>query len=458
VASERPGERSAIAELIQAVQDVEAEVERHRFDYMPFGTVAAEQKRGVVREAFRRAETELARFSPLPVKVLARRLAEGLASLTRSAEQRMNPSWHEFKKAVAAAAEKKAHGHEPRALDGRIEDTPIPAALLSKVEERFQEATRGMWAWHSDYMSRFNDRWAGNSAHVGIPLRIVDHHWAFALNLGEARLSVLLDVLRTRPGGPGKYRWAIRADLYRVTMPVLSQARRLLRAHEKAEGKRFSQDMKRLKEFEGSILRTLMRDIDPTGITSGSVSLTPPKRQRGSRRPRAASDVLGDGASERASSKLGRDHVFISYSHEDERTLKALQRHLIPFERDGRVQRWDDTRIGVGAGWREEIREAIDRAKVAVLLISDAFLASDFISKNELPPLLAAAAAKGVRIIPVIVRPCSFMAVRELSRFQAFNSPERSLAEMSPQPRARELVRLAELIAASLARPETSFD
>jgi hypothetical protein len=59
---------------------------------------------------------------------------------------------------------------------------------------------------------------------------------------------------------------------------------------------------------------------------------------------------------------------------------------------------WDDTHIQPGDDWKEEIRTALDRAQAAVLLISADFFASDFIDETELPPLLAAAEAKGVRI------------------------------------------------------------
>src|ERR1051325_7291240 len=114
-----------------------------------------------------------------------------------------------------------------------------------------------------------------------------------------------------------------------------------------------------------------------------------------------------------------RTKVFISYSRKDSKWLSRLHEHLSPLDRDNAIEIWDDTRIRGGAIWHEEIEKAIGSAKVAILLISKSFLASDFINSVELPPLLTAAEKEGAIILPLIIGACTFSEIKELSQFQS---------------------------------------
>lgn len=129
------------------------------------------------------------------------------------------------------------------------------------------------------------------------------------------------------------------------------------------------------------------------------------------------------------SSSSSRSKVFISYSHKDARYLKQLQTHLAYYERVGLIEVWDDTKLSPGAIWQEEIKNALRQTKVAILLVSAAFLASKFIVENELPPLLAAAQSEGAVILSVILSACAFEDT-ELAQFQAVNSPSMPVAKM----------------------------
>ena len=59
---------------------------------------------------------------------------------------------------------------------------------------------------------------------------------------------------------------------------------------------------------------------------------------------------------------------------------------------------WDDRRIAKGDAWLPEIQGAMDRASVAVLLISKDFLTSNFIKDKEVPHLLKRRREEGLRV------------------------------------------------------------
>ena len=108
--------------------------------------------------------------------------------------------------------------------------------------------------------------------------------------------------------------------------------------------------------------------------------------------------------------------VFISYCHKDEVWKDRLVTHLGVLQQEDLLDVWDDRRIGAGEDWYQKIEEAIARASVAVLLVSADFLTSNFILSEEVPRLLELQDKEGMRIFPVILRPCAWKHVKWLSR------------------------------------------
>jgi hypothetical protein len=152
----------------------------------------------------------------------------------------------------------------------------------------------------------------------------------------------------------------------------------------------------------------------------------------------------------------GHRHVFVSYSRADAAWLQRLRVHLRPVARQHDIEFWDDSRISPGQDWRDEIEKALAAARVAILLVSADFLASEFIVNNELPPLLHRASRGGVLVLPVIVGPCLWSEDEDLSRYQSVNRPDRPLSGMSFNDAEGTLVSLGRSVAQYFRLLETS--
>jgi hypothetical protein len=110
--------------------------------------------------------------------------------------------------------------------------------------------------------------------------------------------------------------------------------------------------------------------------------------------------------------------VFVSYSHQDEIWKDRLARQLKVLEPEGVLEVWDDRGIAAGADWLPKIEQAMERAVVAVLLVSADFLTSKFILETEVPYLLERRRSGVLTLLPVIARPCAWKEVKWLSGLQ----------------------------------------
>jgi formylglycine-generating enzyme required for sulfatase activity len=142
---------------------------------------------------------------------------------------------------------------------------------------------------------------------------------------------------------------------------------------------------------------------------------------------------------------MAKGQLFVSYSHMDEEWLSRIRQFLRPLERDAELHIWSDRDIQPSSNWHAEIQSAINRADAAILLISQNFLASDYVASNELPQILASASQRGLRIFPIIVS-TSFLRNSPLLKYQAINNPSQPLDTLSQPDQNRILTKLAEAI------------
>jgi Leucine-rich repeat (LRR) protein/GTPase SAR1 family protein len=147
----------------------------------------------------------------------------------------------------------------------------------------------------------------------------------------------------------------------------------------------------------------------------------------------------------------GPGKIFISYSHKDDKFLKRLFTHFEVLEHEGtKLDYWADTRLVAGMRWREEIERAMQECQIAILLVSTDFLASKFIREVEMPAILAAADARGVKVVSVVVKPCHFTRTKFLQDYQAANDPDHPLSTLKPNEREKAYMAVIDQVTALL--------
>lgn len=100
--------------------------------------------------------------------------------------------------------------------------------------------------------------------------------------------------------------------------------------------------------------------------------------------------------------------IFISYARKDEAFRAQLLVFLTGMQRRGLIAPWHDRLIEGGSDWRADIRRELETCDLALLLVSAEFLHSDFIHSEELAYLMQRRQEQGIRVLPLIVRPCDW--------------------------------------------------
>ena len=138
--------------------------------------------------------------------------------------------------------------------------------------------------------------------------------------------------------------------------------------------------------------------------------------------------------------------VFISYAHQDHELKEQLMPYLRALERAGLLKFWDDSKIKSGMEWRQEIEKALQESRATLLLVSQAFFDSDFITPVELTTLLESAAQDSAfKVFWIHLRPSMvFTECPAITKYQALLDPSETLIELEGGKRERAMVNMIE--------------
>lgn len=140
--------------------------------------------------------------------------------------------------------------------------------------------------------------------------------------------------------------------------------------------------------------------------------------------------------------------IFLSYSHRDSKWSEDLLAMAAPLQKYGGITVWSDADIAAGSKWRSTIQNSLDKAAVAVLLVSRHFLKSEFIMNVEVPDILNARAKRGVKVLWVLVSDCLYKETA-LERIQAALPTSAPLEGMREAERSAALRGLCEQMKAA---------
>lgn len=127
--------------------------------------------------------------------------------------------------------------------------------------------------------------------------------------------------------------------------------------------------------------------------------------------------------------------VFFSYAHEDEALRNKLANHLKALERQRIISSWSGQDITAGEDSYDQVLSRINQADIILLLISEAFIASDFIWGVELERAMTLHSEKSVCVIPIILRPVDWEGL-PFARLQALPRNSTPITSWTDQDQA----------------------
>lgn len=162
---------------------------------------------------------------------------------------------------------------------------------------------------------------------------------------------------------------------------------------------------------------------------------------------------------------MTRHKVFVSYSRRDAESLQAMLPALQAVPRIAECLWYDTQDIDTGEKFHRHILEALESARIGILLLSNWFLTSPYIRQYELPYLLREAERQTLRLACVYLTKIAPAALQvtidldgqqrvvALNGYRGINDPSTPLVGCTPAKRDEVFAELADRVARQLASP-----
>ncbi|RSV29457.1 toll/interleukin-1 receptor domain-containing protein [Sphingomonas sp. ABOLH] len=102
---------------------------------------------------------------------------------------------------------------------------------------------------------------------------------------------------------------------------------------------------------------------------------------------------------------------FISYTHADTALKDQLVQHLAPLQREGLIDIWHDGMLRPGEHLDPAVQAALSASDLVILLVSAAFIASEYCYEQEMMRAFARQRDGTARVVSIILRPCQWKGV-----------------------------------------------
>lgn len=147
-------------------------------------------------------------------------------------------------------------------------------------------------------------------------------------------------------------------------------------------------------------------------------------------------------------------NIFLSYAHKDKSLLQPLEEHLSMLKREGLISTWCDRQIMPGTHWAGVIDQHIEQASLILLLVSAAFLASDYCYQIEMTRALERHQAGLAIVIPIVARPVDWK-TSPIAALQALPANAQPITTWSNQDEAflEVTVGIRETVEKLMSRP-----